>query len=247
MKAIILAAGYATRLYPLTQDKPKPLLEVAGKTILQHILEKIAPIESIDWVLVVANAKFAGHFTEWVNHYSYLKPVQVINDQTTTNEGRLGAIADMQYVIDQVGIADDCLVLAGDNLFDFALTDFVAFYRQKQADLITAHAIHDCQKLRRTGVVTLDATDRVTSFQEKPEQPASNLAVPPFYIYQKETLPLIADYLKAGNPPDAPGNFIPWLITKKPVYAYRFVGERYDIGTIESYREVCAKYRSKSS
>lgn len=245
MKAIILAAGYATRLYPLTKDKPKPLLEIAGKTILEYILEKIAPISIIDEVFIITNDKFFSKFQTWTEKFQYPKPIKVLNDYTTTNENRLGAIADVQFVIEQAQIAEDILVLAGDNLFDFALSDFVADYQCKQHNMITAHELNDIAQLRRTGVVTLAADNRVTIFQEKPEHPASNLAVPPFYIYRKDTLPLIKQYIVEGNNPDAPGNFIPWLIVKKLVYAYRFKEERYDIGTVESYREVCAKYEQR--
>lgn len=238
MKCIILAAGYATRLYPLTKDKPKPLLDVAGRPILAYILDKIKLVECIDKIIIVTNDRFFSIFCEWSRKFNISKKLTVINDGTTSNDNRLGAVADIQYAIDKMNINDDIMVLAGDNLFDFELTDFVDYYNKVQSDCITTHVIDDIDKLRRTGVIEIDNEGRVLSFEEKPQQPRSNLAVPPFYIYKADTLPLIDKFLKEGNNPDAPGNFIPWLILHKDVYAYRFYGDRYDIGTIDSYDKV---------
>jgi len=245
MKAVILAAGYATRLYPLTKDKPKSLLEVAGKTILEHILLKIAKVDMVDRVYIVTNARFFEQFQRWVENYHYSKEITVLNDGTTDNDNRLGAIADLQLVIDVAGLDDDLLVLAGDNLFDFELSDFVEFYQKHPFDMVTAHELNDMAQLKRTGVITVNADSQVTTFEEKPQEPQSNLAVPPFYIYRRDTLPLLRKYLDEGQNPDAPGNFIPWLLTRKPVYAYQFQGRRYDIGTLESYQEVCRIFLTK--
>ena len=246
MKCIILAAGYATRLYPLTKNKPKPLLDVAGKPILEHILEKVWKVTDINEVFIVTNDRFYPCFIEWKKGYRFPGKIHIVNDGTTTNENRLGAIADLQYTVDKMGIDDEIMVLAGDNLFDFELYDFVEFYRRKAADCISVHEINDVERLKRTGVVEVDRKWKVVSFEEKPENPKTNLAVPPFYIYKKETLPLISEYLKEGNNPDAPGNFIPWLIKKKDVYAFKFEGERYDIGTPESYETVIRLYENKN-
>ena len=246
MKCIILAAGYATRLYPLTKNKPKPLLDVAGKPILEHILEKVSKVTDINEVFIVTNDRFYPCFIEWKKGYRFPDKIHIVNDGTTTNENRLGAIADLQYTVDKMGIDDEIMVLAGDNLFDFELYDFVEFYRRKVADCISVHEINDVERLKRTGVVEVDRKWKVVSFEEKPENPKTNLAVPPFYIYKKETLPLISEYLKEGNNPDAPGNFIPWLIKKKDVYAFKFEGERYDIGTPESYETVIRLYENKN-
>lgn len=242
MKAIILAAGYATRLYPLTKDKAKPLLEVGGRPILNHIMEKLEEVVEVDEVFIVTNEKFALSFSEWVEGYQGDKKVTVINDHTTTNANRLGAIADIQYVIDKVQIEDDLIVLAGDNLFDFSLKDFVAFFKKVKSDCITVHELNDPAELQHMGVVEVDRNHQVISFEEKPEVPKTHLAGPPFYIYQQETLPLIKQYLTEGNNPDAPGHLIPWLIKHKSVFAYRFEGLRHDIGTIESYLKVQELY-----
>ncbi|GAB2552263.1 nucleotidyltransferase family protein [Gracilibacillus alcaliphilus] len=238
MKCIILAAGYATRLYPLTKNQAKPLLEVAGKPILHHLMEQVETIEAVDHVYIVTNQKFTPHFQEWTEHYLSQKPITVVNDQTISNEDRLGAIADIQYVLDAQKITDDILVLAGDNLFTFALTDFVQFYQQVETDCITLQTLDDMEELKETGVVEIDEAGVVIGFEEKPSQPRSNLAAPPFYIYRSTTVPLIKQYLRTGNNPDAPGYFIPWLIQHREVRAFRFDGVCYDIGTLESYQKV---------
>ncbi|WP_416147542.1 nucleotidyltransferase family protein [Salipaludibacillus sp. HK11] len=238
MKCIILAAGYATRLYPLTKNTAKPLLKVAGKTIMNHIMEKVEEVDVIDEIFIVTNDKFYASFQNWANDFQSKKTVHVINDQTTTNDNRLGAIADIQYVLDQAEITDDLMVLAGDNLFEFQLKDFEHFYRKVNADCITTHELDDEAEIKSTGVIEIDGENKVTSFEEKPQNPKSNLAVPPIYIYQEKTIPLIKQYINEGNNPDAPGNFIPWLIQHKSVHAFKFEGMRYDIGTLESYQKV---------
>lgn len=238
MKAIILAAGYATRLYPLTENRPKPLLGVGGKPILQYLLEKIEPLDLVDEVIIATNDRFYDQFVDWMAGFVYSKKIIVLNDGTTANENRLGAIADLCFALEERQLDEDLLVLAGDNLFDFALTDFVAYYQKVRADCITAHQLDDLEELRKTGVIETNGEGRVLSFAEKPMDPRSNLAVPPFYIYRRETIPLLKEYLQAGENPDTPGNFIPWLLKRKKVYAFLFEGARYDIGTPASYRRV---------
>lgn len=242
MKCIILAAGYATRLYPLTEHTAKPLLEVGGQSILGRLLNQVERIDRIDDVYIVTNDKFYPDFVDWASRYAGMKALHVINDGTTTNDNRLGAIADIDYVIQTADIADDVLVLAGDNVFDFALADFVRFFETVNADCVTTHRLDDPEKLTQIGIIEMDTDNKVTSFVEKPEHPESNLAVPPFYLYEKETLPLFARYIAEGNNPDAPGNFIPWLIERKVVFAWAFEGVCHDIGTLESYQEVQALY-----
>lgn len=245
MKCILLAAGYATRLYPLTRDCPKSLLPIGNSNILEFIIHKIEQVDVIDHIYIVTNDRFMDQFKTWAEHYSSSKKLSVLNDGTTTNENRLGAIADLQLVLDHEKIDEDILVLAGDNLFDFAVADFIAFFNSVGQDCITAHELADQSALQRTGVIELDSRQKVTTFEEKPLQPKSNLAVPPFYIYRRETLPLIKQYLKEGNIPDAPGNFIPWLLKHNDVYAYKFQGKCYDIGTLESYQQACETFSHK--
>lgn len=215
MKAIVLAAGYATRLYPLTKDRPKPLLEVAGKTILDYIVEKMDKVAQIDEVIIVTNDKFTAQFEEWAKSASYTKKLTVINDGTLTNETRLGAIGDIQFVLEQLKIEDDLMVLAGDNLFDFELTDFAAYFDEVGTDCIAAYHEENDDQLKRAGIVELDNDRKVLSFEEKPAKPKSSYCVPAFYLYQKDTLPLFKQYLTEGNNPYAPGHFVPFLTGKK--------------------------------
>ena len=237
MKCVILAAGYATRLYPLTKDLPKSLLVVAGKTILEYILVKVEEVPEIDEVLLVSNAKLAGHFNAFLSGYKGKKPISVIDDGTWDNEHRLGAIADLSLAIERAKIDDDVMVLAGDNLFDFSLKDFTSFFNDVQADCITTYYEESLEALNRTGVAELGPKSQVLSFEEKPIKPRSNNAVPPFYIYTKATVKLVQQFINTGQNADAPGRFLAWLVEKKPVYAYQFEGKRYDIGSLDSYAE----------
>ena len=237
MDCILLAAGYATRLYPLTENKPKALLTMGSKTILDWVVEKIENVKEVNNIYIVTNHRFAEQFREWARGYKGTKKVDVLDDGTTNNDNRLGAIGDMKFVIDQKKIDDEIFVLASDNIFDFELTDMVDLYKEKGADVISAHYVEDVEDLRSMGVVELDADNKVLSFEEKPQEPKSNYGVPPFYIYRKETLSLIDKYLKEGNNPDAPGHFVPWLINQTDVYAYTFDVMTIDIGTPKSYYE----------
>lgn len=246
MKAILLGAGYATRLYPLTKNKAKPLLEVAGKTITDHIVEKIVQVPEVDEIIIVTNDKFAHQFEEWVNQANYDMKFTVVNDGTLTNETRLGAIGDIQFVIDQLGIQDDLLILAGDNLFEFSLKEFVDFASEKSSDALAMYEEDNLTQLQRSGVAEIDLDSKlIKSFEEKPKEPKSNLSVPVFYVLKVSTIPLIQAYLNEGYNPDAPGNFIPYLINNKDTYAYVFEGKRYDIGTLESYEKVQKIFENK--
>jgi len=237
MKCVILAAGYATRLYPLTENLPKSLLVVAGKTILEHILTKVEEVPEVDEVLLVSNAKFARQFTDFLSEYKGKKTITIIDDGTWDNEHRLGAIADLALAIERGKIDDHVMVLAGDNLFDFSLEDFTSFFHNVQADCITTHYEESLEALQKTGVAELSPKSQVISFEEKPIKPRSNNAVPPFYIYNKETIRLIQEFLNTGLSIDAPGQFVAWLVKKKLVYAYQLKGKRFDIGSLASYEE----------
>lgn len=237
MDCILLAAGYATRLYPLTENMPKALLTLGRKTILDYVVEKIEKVDEIDNIYIVTNHRFADHFRDWAKDYKGAKNVDVLDDGTTNNDNRLGAIGDMNFVIENKNITSDIFVLASDNIFDFELTEMMALYKEKNADIISAHYVEDTEDLKSMGVVLLDDEYKVLDFQEKPQNPKSNYGVPPFYIYRRETIPLIKQYLKEGNNPDAPGHFVPWLIKKTDVYAYTFDVMTIDIGTPKSYYE----------
>lgn len=234
MNALILAAGYATRLYPLTKGFPKPLLDVGGRTILDHLLDQLEAIDAIARVWLITNHRFMPHFTKWRDGRGGKKQVELIDDGTLTNDDRLGAVGDLRLALDSIGAEDDLLVTAADNLLEFALTDFVRAFQRRPVSHLCVHVVNDPARLRRTGVVSLGEDDRVLEFREKPAEPPGNLAVPPIYLFARSTLPRVADYLAGGGSPEAPGHFIEWLCRQEPVHAHRIRGTILDIGTHES-------------
>jgi glucose-1-phosphate thymidylyltransferase len=221
VKALILAAGYATRLRPLTDTIPKQLLPVGGRPMVDWIVDRIAET-SADEIHLVTNARFAADFERWAEG----KDVRVHDDGTTSNDDRLGAIGD----IDFVGIDDDLLAIAGDNLFDYSLADFESYWRAKEGSSVAVHDVGDRELAKKYGVVDVDGDDRIVGFVEKPEDPPSTLAATATYLYRREHAALVPEYLAGGNPPDQPGNFVAWLHRREPVYAYRFPGDWHDIG-----------------
>jgi len=238
MKAIILAAGYATRLYPLTIDKPKALLPIAGKPILDYIVDEIETIEEVTSLAIISNDKFYGNFEEWKAHRKSRLDITVLNDNTTDDTNKLGAVGDISFAIDKLGIDEDILVMAGDNIFTFKLKEFADYYKEKNADTILAKKIDNINDLKRMGNAVLNENGKVLDMVEKPENPPSDVAVFAVYMYKKETVPMIKQYLAEGGNPDAPGFFPSWLHKQKDVYAYLFDGDCYDIGTPESYKQV---------
>ncbi|MFV0503657.1 MAG: nucleotidyltransferase family protein [Lachnospirales bacterium] len=241
MKAIILVAGYATRLYPLTKDMPKSLIEVGGKTILDHIVDEINTLEEVTDIYLISNSKFYNHFLNWSNGKNK-KNIEVLDDGTDNEDNRLGAIADMWYTIEQKKIDEDTLVIAGDNLFTYPLKKVKAYFDSKNSDVVCAKEINDVEILKGFAVATLDENDKITDLVEKPKIPKSNIGVYATYFYKKETLPLIKQYLDEGNKGDAPGYFTQWLYEKKEVYAYKFDGQCYDIGTFSALEAVKELY-----
>ena len=244
MKAIILAAGYATRLYPLTLNMPKALLPIGGKPIIDHIVAQMDTVEDLDEIYVVSNDKFAGHFEEWAKTAKSRVPIIVLNDGTTDDSNKRGAIGDIFFVIEEMKIDDDLMVIAGDNFFTYSLKDYVRFFREKDRDCVCVKVWEDESQLSQFGIALLDWAGKVLDIEEKPAKPKSNTVVFAAYLYKKETVPMFAEYLAAGNKPDAPGNFPAWLYKKQDVYAYTFEGECYDVGTPESYHEVCEMYKA---
>jgi glucose-1-phosphate thymidylyltransferase len=240
MKNIVIAAGYATRLYPLTENFPKPLLKIGERSILDRILDDVDEIEEIDEHIIVTNHKFAEIFNNWVSERKQkpgTKPIRIIDDGTTDNENRLGAVKDLLLAIDEFGINDDIMVLAADNVLDFSFQGFVDFFKQKNTSVIMCHHEPELYKLQRTGVIAVDDDMKVLEMQEKPEHPVSNWAVPPFYIYKKNDLPLIRDCLNHGCGFDAPGNLAHYLVNATTIHAWIMPGSRYDIGSLDSYKE----------
>ena len=240
MKNIIIAAGYATRLYPLTENFPKPLLKVGNKSILGRMLDDIDTFDDIDEHIIVTNHKFANIFEEWKKETNYRKPITIIDDGTETNETRLGAVRDLLLAISQHGIDDDIMVLAADNILDFSFKGFVDFFHEKQSSVIMYYHEPSLKRLQRTGVIAIDDNSRVLEMQEKPEKPVSEWAVPPFYIYRQDDLPLIRDCMNHGCGFDAPGNLAHYLVDRTPIHAWRMPGQRFDIGSLDSYQEANA-------
>ncbi len=238
MKAIILVAGYATRLYPLTKTTPKPLLNVGGKPIINYIVEQINTVKAVDEIYVVSNHKFAENFVEWANKLDNPIPISVLDDGTSTEETRRGAIGDIQFTIEEKKIDDDLMIIAGDNLFTYSLEEYYNYFKEKDDDCVCVKQFDDPEMIKQLGVVLLNEQNRVIDFEEKPQQPKSNKAAFATYIYKKSTVPMIKQYLDAGNKPDAPGNFLAWLYKQKDVYAYIMNGECYDIGTHKALEEV---------
>ena len=251
MKNIVIAAGYATRLYPLTQNFPKPLLKVGKRTILDRMLDDLDNIDDIDAHIIVSNHKFATIFQEWAKERMAespdRKPICIIDDSTSTNETRLGAVRDLLLAINSSTkpIDDDIMVVAADNILNFSFQGFVDYFKQKNSSVIMCHHEPELRKLQRTGVIAVDENMKVLEMQEKPEKPVSNWAVPPFYIYKKEDLPLICDCMNHGCGFDAPGNLAHYLVDVTTIHAWPMPGSRYDIGSLDSYEEAQILFADK--
>lgn len=242
MKCIFLCAGYATRLFPLTENFPKALLKIGGRPLLDYILDEVNSLDEVDEIFLVTNAKYTPHFETWANEKNNTKKITVINDGTYTNDDRLGAIGDINFTIEKCGIKDDVLIIAGDNLFTFKLRNFVDFYKEKKAPSVCVREEEDINLLKRVGVALLDEQNKILDFEEKPAEPKSKYAVYAEYIYPKEILPVFKEYLQEGNSNDAPGNFVAYLYKKMPTYAYAFKGECYDVGTHDALAYVNELY-----
>jgi glucose-1-phosphate thymidylyltransferase len=242
VKAVILAAGYATRLRPLTDSIAKQLLPVGGRPMLDWVCDKVE--EVTDDIHLVTNSRFAKAFEHWA---AGREGVTVHDDGTTSNEDRLGAIGDIRFVLERTGVDDDLLVIAGDNLFDFRLSNLAAFWEMR--GVASAVAVYDCGDLELAthyGVVEVDGEDRIVGFEEKPSEPASTLVATATYLYHREHVPLVERYLAEGNPPDQPGRLVAWLYPREPVYGYRFDGEWFDIGSPEQLLEADNRWRERA-
>lgn len=243
MKVVVLAAGYATRLYPLTENFPKPLLEVNGKSILDYLIEDLDRNEDVNEHIIISNAKYAAVFEKWAEESNYTKPITVLNDGTWSNETRLGAVRDILFAIETCNIDEDIFVIAGDNLVDFSLNRFTDFAKTKDGSSVVVNYEEDVEELRKCGVMVPDENMRVISMEEKPREPKSNWCVGPFYYYRKEDLKWVKQGIEDGCGVDAPGSFVCYLCEKIPVYAWEMPGERFDIGGFDSYEEVKRTYK----
>ena len=255
MKNIVIAAGYATRLGELTKNFPKPLLKIGEKSILGRMLEDIDSIPEIDEHIIVTNHKFAPIFEKWKDENEVLgdgeksgirKPITIIDDGTSTNDTRLGAVRDLQFAIEKANVNDDMLVVAADNLLFFSFKGFVDFAKQKGTPCIMCHKQPSKDKLQRTGVVVLDENYKVLHMEEKPQEPKSTWAVPPFYIYKKENIDMIMHAIENGCGYDAPGNLAHYMVDNVEMHAWPMAGTgenlRFDIGSLDTYKEACEKY-----
>lgn len=245
MVCVILAAGYATRLYPLTEHFPKPLLEVGGKPILDWLIEDLEESGEIREYVVISNHKFAAQFSDWAAERKEKRgwKITVVDDGTETNETRLGAVKDIQFAMERLGLDDDLLVLAGDNLLDFSLGSFLSYIKEKQVSCVMRCFEPSEEKLKKCGVLSIGEDDRILSMVEKTENPPSHWCCPPFYFYAREDAKRVAEGIAAGCGTDAPGSFIAWLCRQSQVYAMEMPGSRYDIGNLESYEKVKREYR----
>lgn len=241
MKCMILAAGYATRLYPLTENFPKPLLKVGEKTILDWLIDDIETAGVVDEYVVISNHKFAEHFDAWAR--TRAEKITVVDDGTSTNETRLGAVKDIQFAMDALNIEDDMLVIAGDNVLDFSLCGFIDYAVKKQASCLLRYYEADDQKLLKCGVVTVDENDKILCMTEKSPTPETHWCCPPFYYYTREDARLVGKGIEAGCGTDAPGSYMAWLCKQTNVYAMEMPGKRYDIGNLESYERVQMEYK----
>ena len=240
MKVLILAAGYATRLYPLTLTQPKPLLPVAGQPMIDYVLDHLAPIPGIDRIYVVTNNKFAGHFQKWADEYRRTKSkldFTIVNDGSTDDSNKLGAIGDLHLVLNQEKVDDDLMVVAGDNLFSQSLQGFGAYARKQNAPVLAVYDVGSLEEIKKYNSISIDSEDRITFFEEKPRNPTSTMTGIALYYYPRQTLPLIRQYVKEGNNPDQPGRLVQWMYQKTPFYTWRVPGLWYDIGSRETLEE----------
>lgn len=240
MKLIILAAGYATRLYPLTLNQPKPLLPVAGKPMLEHVVDHVTGIQEIDHAYVVTNEKFVSHFENWAR--SYTRPnlhfdFTIVNDHSTDDSNKLGAIGDLHLVLTKFAVDDDILVIGGDNLFSNDLDDFGDFCKQKNAPVTGVYDVGDLEAIKKYNAIEIENDHRITFFEEKPPNPKSTLTGIALYFYPRSTLSLIQQYIAEGNNPDQPGRLVQWMYSRTPFYVWKVPGLWYDVGSIETLDE----------
>lgn len=241
MKCLILAAGYATRLYPLTENFPKPLLKVGEKTILDWLVDDIHTCGLVDEYIVISNHKFAPQFEAWAD--AHRLPITVVDDGTDTNETRLGAVCDIQFAIEQKQLDDDLLIIAGDNVLDFSLVRFIRYAQEKNTSCVMRYCEQDEKRLTKSGVSEIDENEVLLSLEEKPAAPKSHWCTPPFYFYKAEDARKIKEAIKDGCGTDAPGSLVAWMCRHSVLHSMEMPGSRYDIGNLESYQKVQETYR----
>ncbi|MCL2665894.1 MAG: nucleotidyltransferase family protein [Defluviitaleaceae bacterium] len=247
MKAIILAAGYATRMFPLTENTPKALLPFGGRCVIDYIIDQLINLPAVNEIIVVTNDKYYGAFLKWAEAANSSIPIKLLNDGSTSNSDRLGAIGDIQFAVDKIKIDSDVLIIAADNYFTFNLKDMYDAFIKTNCDLLCAKHIEDKELLKGFAVAETDENNKILTLVEKPQDPQSNTALFAVYFYKKETVPMFKKYLDDGNPFDAPGYFPQWLHKIKNIYAWFTDGECYDIGTIAAYNELNKKMENNTT
>lgn len=238
MKALILAAGYATRLWPLTLNRPKPLLPIQDKPILEYIIAKLKRIKTIDEIFIITNSKFVKNFEEWEKSFKSKHKISVVDDGISRLEERRGSIGDIIFAVEERRIDSDLLIIAGDNLFDFKIDNFVKEGERNSPSATTG--LYDVKNLtlaKKYGIVELDGNSKMISFEEKPKKPKSTLAAMCLYYFPRAKLPLLKSYQSEGRPLDLAGRFIKWLSEREAVYGYIFKGTWADIGDKKSLEE----------
>ena len=245
MNVLILAAGYGTRLYPLTKDTPKPLLPIHDKPLIDYLVDKVRDIDHLSHLIVVTNHKFSPHFKNWTKERKNLKvKIQIMDDGTQSNDDRLGSMGDIDFVLRKLGIKEDILVLGGDNLFDQGLEKFISYAKEKSPRVTTGlFDIKDTDAAKQFGVVNLNDQQKVVAFEEKPKNPQSTLIGMCLYFIPKQSLPLVSTYLQETKKQDTSGDFIKWLFKREDVYGFTFFGKWYDIGSLEAYDEAQKSFR----
>ena len=244
MKAIILAAGYATRLYPLTKNKPKPLLRVVGRPIVDHIINKIEEIGEIDEIFIVTNDKFYNHFVGWLAEFKSEKKIRIIDDKTTSNKDRLGSLGDVNFVIEQENIKESIMIVAGDNLFEFSLKEFIGYHNKHNKSVVALYDVLDKELAKQYGIVSVDENNKMVEFEEKPTEPKSTLASTGIYIYPPHVLPMLDEFVKKYENTDKAGNFLEWLHKKEHVYGYITKENWFDIGTLDQLEKAKKEFRA---
>jgi glucose-1-phosphate thymidylyltransferase len=240
MKLIILAAGYATRLYPLTLNQPKPLLPVAGKPMMEWVVENVSTIDAIDHAYVVTNVKFVGHFEKWAADFKHpnLKfAFTIVNDGSTDDSNKLGAIGDMHLVMKKQALDADVMVVGGDNLFSDDLLEFGDYCLQKNAPVTGVYDVGNLEAIKKYNAIDVDEDGRILFFEEKPAKPKSTLTGIALYYYPRQSLSLIDQYIAEGNNPDQPGRLVQWMYPRTPFYTWRVPGLWFDVGSIETLEE----------
>ncbi len=239
MKNIVLAAGYATRLYPVTENFPKPLLEIGGFSILDRLINDIDAIDEVDEHIIISNHKYFPHFEKWAATSRYTKKITVIDDGSIENENRLGAVIDLLLAIDSKRLYnDDLLVIAADNVLNFSFRGFIDCFKEKQTSLIMTYYEPDATVLSRSGVISIDSNNKVLEMQEKSNDPKSHYIAPPFYMYKKSDVKFIQECVSEGCKTDAPGSLVQSMLSKTVFHAWNMPGKRFDIGTLETYYQL---------